>query len=182
MDKKETNNNFTEADFEQLFKNYFKPLVNFANKFLRNIDDSKEIVHDVFVKLWEKRDTLDSEKSIKSYIYTAVNNRCLNFIRNNKKFSDTVELENKDSNLSATQNIEELEIQAIITKTLENLSPKVRKVFMLSRYENLKYAEIAETIGISVKTVESHISKALKELRKNLREYLALIIIFLLKM
>lgn len=182
MDEKKLNNKFTDSDFEQLFKDYFKALVNFANKFLRNIDDSKEIVHDVFVKLWEKRDSLDTQKSVKSYIYTAVNNSCLNFIRDNKKFSDTSELENQISNYQPQGGIEELEIQAIINRTLDRLSPKVRNVFVLSRYENLKYQEIADKLGISIKTVESHMSKALKELRLNLKEYLSIIILILLNL
>ncbi len=173
---------FTEKDFEQLFRDYFKPLVNFANKFLNDIEQSKEIVHEVFTRLWEKRDSIDMSNSVKSYIYKSVNNRCLNYIRDNKKFSDTKELEKTQADRSPEENIEALEIQAIIDRTLENLTPKVRQVFILSRNEHLKYNEIAEKLGISVKTVESHISKALKELRKNLKEYLTLLAILCLNL
>jgi len=99
----------SEKDFEKLFRDYFKPLVNFANKFLNNIDDAKEIVHDVFVTVWEKRDAIDVQNSVKSYIYRSVNNRCLNFIRDNKKFSDAQELERRKTETNPLSNIEQLE-------------------------------------------------------------------------
>ncbi len=171
----------TQETFEGLFRDYFKPLVNFARKFLPDIDDAKEIVHDVFINLWEKKQTIDLQNSVKSYLYTSVNNRCLNFIRDNKKFNDNAELETADSSIPPADNFSEIEIQAIIDRTLQNLSPKVREVFKLSRYENLKYKEIAEKLDISQKTVESHISAALKELRKNLKEYLSVIIFLLIE-
>lgn len=182
MKNKTLNTNFSEADFEQLFKEYFKPLVNFANKFLKNIDNSKEIVHDVFLILWEKRESIETNKSVKSYIYTAVNNKCLNYIRDSKKFTDSVDLERINTGSLSAENIETLEMQAIITRTLDSLSPKVRNVFVLSRYEDLKYREIADKLDISIKTVESHMSKALRELRINLKEFLTLFIAFLLNL
>lgn len=178
--KEKNINNLGEIEFEELFKEYFKPLVNFANKFLKDIDSSKEIVHDVFISLWEKRDTIDVEKSIKSYLYTSVNNRSLNFIRDNKKFiRDDVLLENKQSTENSDK-FAEIEIQRIIVKTLDNLPSKAKTVFELSRYENLKYKEIAEKLGISIKTVETYISRALKDLRLNLKEYLTVLILILL--
>ena len=82
---------FTDKDFERLFKEYFKPLVNFANKFLNDIDAAKEIVHDAFVRLWERRAEIDVNKSVKSYIYRSVQNRCLNYIRDHKKFVQSEE-------------------------------------------------------------------------------------------
>ncbi len=179
--KLEHNKELTQEIFEIFFRDYFKPLVNFANKFLQNIDNSKEIVHDVFIKLWEKRDTIDMQNSVKSYLYTSVNNRCLNFIRDNKKFTNNLDFDSINTAIDPVDVLTENEIQCIIDKTLTQLSPKVRTVFELSRYENLKYKEIAEKLNISVKTVESHISKALKELRNNLKEYLTIFIIIILK-
>ncbi len=179
--KKKNINKLTQEQFENLFTDYFKALVNFANKFLQNIDDSKEIVHDVFINIWEKRDEIDTNKSVKSYLYTSVNNRCLNFIRDNKKFAENEDFEKLNTSTNPTDDFAEIEIQAIIEKTLSDMSPKVKKVFELSRYENLKYKQIANKLDVSVKTVESHISKALKELRKNLKEYLNVIILILLQ-
>ena len=180
MQEKFQNKGLSEKEFEQLFKTYFKPLVNFANKFLNDIDQSKEIVHDVFVRVWEKRQEMDKDNSVKSYIYRSVNNRCLNYIRDNKKFVNPEITAEKSYSDNIVENLNAIEIQAIIDRTLNSLPERSKKIFIMSRYENLKYAEIAEKLGISIKTVEANISKALKELRKNLKQFLTLVIILLL--
>jgi len=166
--------------FEELFKTHFKPLCGFANKYLQDIDLAKEIVHDVFVKLWEKREQIDMNKAVKSYLYTAVNNKSLNHIRDNKKFVDSEQIIENETDWNYSDNLVELEIQEKITATLDSLPPKCREVFKLSRYENLKYKEIAEKLDISQKTVETHMSKALKALRKNLSEYLTGLLILII--
>ena len=166
--------------FEELFRTHYKPLCAFANKYLKDIDSAKEIVHDVFVRLWEKRDSIDLEKAIKTYLYTSVNNRSLNYIRDNKKFvRDDFLLENtyNNDNWKETDKLIELDIQEKINATLDALPKKCQKVFRLSRYEDMKYKEIAEHLNISIKTVETHISKALKVLRENLSEYLTYLLI-----
>jgi RNA polymerase sigma-70 factor, ECF subfamily len=171
--------------FEELFKSFFKPLCSFAIKYVRDIDIAKEIVHDIFVKLWEKRDSIDAAKAVKSYLYTSVNNGCLNYIRDNKKFADSSELINyakNEQNAQISDKLVEIEISKKISETLDNLSEKCKQVFILSRYEGKKYSEIAEELGISVKTVEAHISKALKELRINLAEYISVILFIWLNM
>jgi RNA polymerase sigma-70 factor (ECF subfamily) len=167
--------------FEVLFKTYFKALVNFSNTFLKDIEAAKEVVHEVFAKMWEKRAELDPDKPLKSYLYTAVNNRSLNYIRDHKKFTnnDTI-LENEPQSVQ-NDLFTQAEIQRIIEFSISELSPKVRRVFEMSRYEDKKYREIAEELNISQKTVESHIAKALNVLRENLKEYLSLIIMLLLR-
>jgi RNA polymerase sigma-70 factor (ECF subfamily) len=169
-----------KAEFEKLFKEYFKALVNFANKFLNDPDASKEIVHDVFVSLWDKRDSIDPEKSIKSYLYTSVNNRSLNYIRDHKKFVNSDILLLNEHTAEQNDRFTEAEIQRIIQHTLENLPHRTREVFEMSRNEGLKYREIAERLNISEKTVETHISKALKALRINLKAYLTVLLLMLL--
>ncbi len=151
----------------------------FAKKYLNDIDLAKEIVHEAFLKLWEKRNELDTSKSIKSYLYTTVYNRSLNYIRDNKKFDKTEGktelLERAESWDSSNQMIAD-EIQLKITQTLDELPEKCRQIFVMSRYEELKYREIAEKLSISVKTVETQMSKALKALRKNLAEYMTVLL------
>ncbi len=171
-----------KQDFEELFKTYFKPLAAFAFKFVNDIDEAKSIVHDVFIKLWEKRNEIDMSKSVKSYLYTSVNNRSLNFIRDNKKFShEEYHIDNKGSKIP---NIEEelaaTEVQKKIDFALNKLNPKVKRIFELSRYEGKKYKEIAEEMNLSIKTVETHMSTALKVLRENLKAYLTVILLFLI--
>jgi RNA polymerase sigma-70 factor (ECF subfamily) len=167
-----------------VFKEYFKPLTAFAYKFVKDIDDAKSIVHDVFTKVWENRNDIDMTKSVRSYLFTSVNNRSLNYIRDRKKFVNERDISGNYTELSENDVSDLLsanEIQQKVDAVLNQISPKVKEVFVLSRHEGLKYQEIADRLHISVKTVETHMSTALKELRKNLKEYLtALIIIMVL--
>jgi len=171
-----------KVSFEDLFKTYFKPLTAFAFKFVNDIDEAKSIVHDVFVKLWEKRDDIDMSKSLKSYLYTSVNNRSLNYIRDHKKFNKNEGvLENQDDlNPNIEDELAGADVQKRIDMTLNSLNPKVKRIFELSRYEGMKYKEIAEEMNLSVKTVETHMSTALKALRKNLKEFLTVILFMIL--
>jgi RNA polymerase sigma-70 factor (ECF subfamily) len=157
-------------------------MVAFAKKYLKDIDLAKEIVHEAFLKLWEKRDEVDTSKSVKSYLYTSVYNRSLNYIRDNKKFDKTegkTELLEQAENWDSSNQMIADEIQAKITQTLDDLPEKCRQIFMMSRYEELKYKEIAEKLNISIKTVETQMTKALKALRKNLAEYMTILLIML---
>lgn len=170
-----------ERRFEVIFREYFKPLVAFSRKFLNDTEAAKEVVHEVFAKIWEKRLEIDPEKSLKSYLFTAVNNGSLNYIRDHKKFADKPAVAENESAEIQRDFMTEAEIRETVRATLERLSPKVRRVFEMSRYEDKKYREIADELNISEKTVESHISKALKALRENLKEYLSALILILLQ-
>ena len=182
MNKNKNISALDNKSFEELFKTYFKPLTSFAYKFVKDIDDAKSIVHDVFMKLWEKKEDIDLSKSVKSYLFTSVNNRSLNFIRDHKKFvnEELVMDQQFEEHWETVDELSSVEIQQKVDATLKELSPKVREAFHLSRNEGLKYKEIAEKMGISVKTVETHISNALRELRKNLKEYLSIILLLII--
>lgn len=172
---------FDKKAFEQVFKQHFTPLVYFARKYVKDMDTSKEIVHDVFVNLWEKRDSIDPEKAVKSYLFTSVQNRCLNHIRDNKKFNRNIEdlekVEVADHQHEADDNLTSEELSERINNAIATLPEKCREVFMLSRFGNLKYNEIADQLNISVKTVEAQMSKALKVLREQLKDYMTIIIL-----
>lgn len=169
----------SKKEFEELFREYFKPLTAFAKKYLNDIDLAKEMVHEAFLKLWEKREEVDTNKSVKSYLYTTVYNRSLNYIRDNKKFDRTegkTELLERSENWDQTNQMIAVEIETKINQTLDDLPEKCRQIFVMSRYEELKYKEIAEKLDISIKTVETQMSKALKALRKNLAEYMTVLL------
>ena len=132
--------------------------------------------------VWQKKEDIDMSKPVRSYLHSAVRNRCLNYLRDHRKFSDflveTEDLYIQKSYKPADRLIEN-ELKQKINDSIEELPERCREVFLLSRYENLKYAEIADRLQISVKTVETQMSKALHHLRSRLKEFLMILIIIL---
>jgi RNA polymerase sigma-70 factor (ECF subfamily) len=165
--------------FEELFRDYFTPLMLFARKILVDEDDAREVVHKVFIALWEKREEIDLTSSLKSYLFTSVHNRSLNVLRDRKKFSDE-ELPEVAGDWDVSTQIESMELEEKIREAIQSLPEKCRQVFELNRFEGLKYSEIAQKLNISVKTVENQMSKALKILREKLAHYLTLLLWMLL--
>lgn len=164
-----------EKQFEILFKEYFPFLCSFAKKYVDDIDQCKDIVHNVFLNLWQKRKELKSDTSLKPYLFQAVHNRCLNYIRDNKKIvRHDVMMENGEipEHITSTDYLEQTELETQIKNAIDRLPDKCRKVFEMSRFEDKKYNQIAEKLGVSVKAVEAQMSKALKILRKELAHYL----------
>ena len=148
------------------------------------MDTSKEIVHKVFISIWENRDDFDFEKPSKSYLFTSVYNRCMNHIRDQKKNITTNKLEeaeNFQGNSVNNDHLEAAELESRIWKIINQLPEKCKEIFILNRFEGKKYHEIAGQLDISVKTVETQMSKALKIFRDHLADYLHLIIFFLIK-
>jgi RNA polymerase sigma-70 factor (ECF subfamily) len=172
--------NLDEHAFQSLFKDHFTGLCQFASGYLKDSEAAKEIVQDVFVSLWLKRDTIDSSKPVKSYLSTSVRNRCINYLRDHKKFSsDLLALENLSNETMYEQpdTLVESDLVEQIDRAIEELPEKCRQVFKLSRHQNLKYQQIADQLQISVKTVETQMSKALQHMRHRLAEYLPQLIL-----
>jgi len=170
--------------YEELFRTYYSSLCYFARKYIPDIDTCKDIVHVVFVNIWEKREEFDFGKPAKSYLYTSVYNRCMNAIRDRKKFavSDLSEsIHAVEETVIDPDNIETAELESRIWQGIQLLPEKCREVFLLNRFEEKKYAEIADHLRISVKTVEAQMSKALKMLRDHLADYLHLLFFLLIK-
>ena len=165
--------------FEELFKEYFASLMAFSRRILGDEDDAREVVHQVFISLWEKRAELDLSTSLKSYLFTSVNNRSLNVIRDRKKFS-LEEVPERAGEWDVSAQIESLELEEKIRSVIDSLPEKCREIFELNRFEGLKYAEIAMRLDISVKTVENQMSKALRVLREELGKYLTILLWLLL--
>jgi len=164
--------------FEQLFKEHFGPLTDFAQKYVYDPDEAKGVVHDVFVTVWEKFNDLPPSTNYRSYLYTSVRNRCFNVIRNKKK---EVQLNTVNEETFAVNHdiLEIKELAVEIELGINTLPERCREVFEKSRIEGLKYSKIAEEMNISVKTVEAQMSKALKILRTHLTEFLSLIFFIL---
>lgn len=162
--------------FEQLFKENFKPLCSFAIKYVGNLEEAKNLVQEVFISVWEKFDALPADTHYRSYLYTAVRNRSLNHLRDKKKI---VALEHVVEHKLAEENtaLEATELEREIEYAVNSLPDKCRQVFEMSRQQGLKHQEIADKLNISIKTVETQISKALAVLRTRLGEFLSLILI-----
>ncbi|MEM6723141.1 MAG: RNA polymerase sigma-70 factor [Bacteroidota bacterium] len=156
-----------------LFQRDYEYLCRIAYRVLKDTNRSEDIVQDVFFELWKKRETIQIKSSIKAYLRRAVINKTLNFIRDQKiRMDDDSSLQYLDNKENIQHNLEASEMQIRIEAALEELPPKCKMVFMLSRYEQLSYQEIADKLEISTKTVENHISKALKRLRIALKPYM----------
>ncbi len=156
----------TEKDFEVIFKKYFVAITSYCNHFLNDVDEAKDIAHRAFLKVWEKRDAIPEGSNIPALIYKISHNLSINYIRDNKKFTSNEDLPlTETDNIEADSEIRAAELESAITETINNLPEKIRRVFIMSRYEKLTNGKIAEQLNISVKTVEAHITSALKALR-----------------
>ncbi|MCB0795903.1 MAG: RNA polymerase sigma-70 factor [Flavobacteriales bacterium] len=160
---------------ESLFKEHFAPLSIFAFQYLKDRDQAEDLVQELFIRIWEGRSELQVKTSIKAYLYASVRNRCLNALKAAKRVvpldavgQEPMEEEEGDEDLLTLR-------AARVRAAIEGLPEERRKVFRMSRYEGLKYQEIADRLGISAKTVENQMGKALKTLRVELADLMPLI-------
>jgi RNA polymerase sigma-70 factor (ECF subfamily) len=167
-----------EKTFESVYKYFLKPLHVYAITMLKDEDTAKGMVQNIFLKLWERRETLNFSGSLQAYLYGAVYHECLNYIRHEKvKGNHQDHIAYTMKNKTASDNGMELtDLKEKLQQALNDLPEKCRTIFQLSRFEELKYREIADQLGISVKTVETQMGKALKILRYKLLDYLPLIL------
>ena len=164
-----------EKAFEQTFRKYYERLCQYACSLLKDQDEAEEVVQHVFFTIWEKHSELEITLSLKSYLYRAVHNHCLNRFKH-----ATVREAHRDHSLHfstqsydpVTEAIHANELEEWIEIAVSTLPEQCQKAFRMSRFEELKYQEIADKLGISIKTVENQIGKALKILRIELAAYL----------
>ncbi len=159
------------AAFNTLFSEAYTPLCFFANKYLCDLDLSRSLVQEVFVDLWVKRERLNIHTSAKSYLFYAVKNRCIDFLRKEKKTTPVSKIHENLCAIPFRDLVEEAELNGRINSAIQALPERCRQIFLLCRFEGLKYAEIAENLQLSVKTVEMQMGIALKKLRGNLSDY-----------
>ena len=171
-----------EAAFEQMFKTHFNRLHAYAFTILRDEIQAEEMVQQVFFKLWERNENLSLTGSISSYLYRAVHNESLNYIKHQKVRSNhqlNVAYSMKNEVEHPAKKIMASELEKKIHSALNELPEQCRTIFQMSRFDELKYREIADKLGISVKTVESQMSKALRLLRVKLVDFLIFILLFI---
>lgn len=166
-------NNDIEA-YKYLFELYYRDLYFFAHKFIENKEVAEEIVQDVFIFLWENKDSLDINKSIKSYLYASVKNRAINYLKskiNNINFVNIDSAISENFVLPANHHLELKELDLLIQKAISLLPHRCKEMFHLSRNSEMTYQEIADALDVSKETVKSQISEAIKKIKTFLNKY-----------
>lgn len=181
--------NGDEKTYIFLFREYYIPLCSYSRRYVGRKDIAEEIVSETFLKIWENRERITIESSVKAYLFQAVSNNSLYFLRKLKKEESLDQyFRNAGSdNIGFSELVDSVSFQSLIMKELDDqiseainlLPPQQQKTFRLKRFEGKKNKEIARIMGLSVKTVEMHMAKALDNLRKNLKDYLSVFLSFL---
>jgi len=175
----------SKSSFKQLFNNYYQPLCHLGRYYLENEDEAKTVVQEAFVKLWEVRHELEAGSNIQNYLFTLVKNNCLNILKrrqillkhHEKIREKELRYQYESLNRISDDYLEFKELKEKVDDAIKNLPEHLRVVFELSRFRDMKNREIASELQISKKTVEARITKALKILREELKDYLPLLMI-----
>ncbi len=170
-------------EFEQLFKQYYKELCRHSLRFVKQEEVAEELVQDVFIKVWQKKQQHNGPESIKAYLYTAVRNSSMNYLKSQfarQKFEDHKSTQNYLQTESTEEKLNYLELSLLVDEAVERLPRQCRTIFEMSRSSGFSHEEIAKEMQISPKTVENQIGIALKKLKKHLQTYWDIIIVLLI--
>ena len=162
-----------ESAFDAIFRTWYAPLVQFAERMLRDRDAAEETVQDVLLELWKRRESLVLQGSPQAYLFQSTRNRSLNRLRHLRvETREEFDTDTLPAQASADASAAEEEIEVALREAVDSLPPRCRQVFELNRVQGLKYAEVADALGISVKAVEAHMARALRTLRERLAPWL----------
>lgn len=170
--------NGQERAFDYIFCRYYKALCAQANAYVKDLDKAQSLVQECFIKLWENRENAGEIKNLATYLAFMVRNQCIDYLRKEKSLKnlhETAEMQNTIGDSMGSILAREFEERLVII--LSSVPERSRMAFEYSRFENFTYKEISIKMGISVKAVEALISRALKILRKELIDYLHILII-----
>jgi RNA polymerase sigma-70 factor, ECF subfamily len=170
-------------EFKDVFRMYFQPLCHLSKHYLEDEDEARGVVQEAFVKLWEIRSNLHLDSNLGNFLFTLVKNSCLNILKRRQiilKHHEIIRAKELHYQYESLKRIgddylEFNELKEKIDQAIKNLPEHCRIVFEMSRNEVLKNREIAKKLGVTQKTVEAHLTKALKILRKDLKDYLPVI-------
>lgn len=177
--------------FEKIYITHYSRMKRFAQEYVIREEDAENIVQDIFMELWEKRESIDSHTNIFSFLFTTVKNRCIDFLRRSilkDKIKDTIQNEHNyelQAKLYSLESFEEnifsnSEIEDVLENAINSLPERCREIFILNKIEGIKQRQIAKDLNISIHTVESQMSIANKRLRELLKDYIPLIIFLII--
>ncbi|NQD72005.1 RNA polymerase sigma-70 factor [Sphingobacterium shayense] len=169
-----------EKKFESAFRLHYRELHAYAFRFVEDMDIAEEVVQQVFLNLWESEWEKKVISSLRAYLYRSVHNYCMNVLRRDKLKQQYQEYQSYHGAQEQEFIERDTELKIRLSNALAMLPEKSRTIFEMSRFQELKYQEIADSLKISLKTVEGHMSKVLKHLRLHLAEYLAIFWILLI--
>ena len=169
------------AAFRQLFDAYYKYLTVTAYRYLHESEKAKDMAQDAFVELWNRRETLTITSGVKAYLRQAVVNKCLNYIKREKRidFSENTMLPETLMTPAATDNLEYEDTRKTIQDAIDTLPERCRIIFCMSRFDEKSHKEIAAELNISTKTIENQITRALKTLRSVLSARVLILLAFI---
>ncbi len=166
-----SNRPFNDDNFQSIFKTYFGPLCNYVNSNINDWEGSREIVQGAFMKIWENRESIEVQTTVKTYLYSSVRNRMIDYIRSSKRREDLNDaVGQEDVYIEDEKELDSMMIRQEIMKSLDRLKPKMKKIFVLSKVEGLTYGEVANYLNISKRSVEDNVAKALVLLREDLKK------------
>lgn len=161
-----------EKAFQLIYEKYCRQLIHFAASYLPDISDAEEIIQNVFVELWEKREQLDPERFVKNYLYKVTVNKVYNHLKRKvveRKYLQCFDAFETNTVNEAEKKIYREELDGILRQLLEKLPEQQRNIFYLSRWEGLPNKEIADQLQISIRTVENQVYRAVKYIRENIK-------------
>jgi len=180
-----------KLNFEEIYTLYYPKLVRFSREYVSSIEDAENIVQDVFFVLWQQRENIEELRNVNAYLFRLAKNKCIDFLRHKIRIGDLhcslQDVEEKELQFKLysieqfdEQSLSNEAIETMVNKAIDNLPPKCREIFMLSRLDGMRYQEIADQLNLSTNTISNQIAIALKKLKTELKDYLPFFILFFL--
>ncbi|MGA7837651.1 MAG: RNA polymerase sigma-70 factor [Ignavibacteriaceae bacterium] len=164
--------------FEALFREYYYSLSRFTTSIVKSSSAAEDLVQDIFLKIWENRQTWNPQGTIKTYLYRASKNQALNYLKHLNVVNNWAEFSrNSFSSINPEDEFERKELLNSVNGAINQLPEKCKMIFLLHRHEDLSYREISEVLNISISTVETQMGRALKKIREILFPYLSMLLI-----
>lgn len=165
------------AAFEQMYRHYFPRLSQFVFRYIHSEEIAQDVVQNVFFGVWKNRKNLKANGRLRSYLYTAARNQALKYLRSDVDYYELEDIsELKSQAINPEEKLSFNEFEQAVMEAVQELPERRRQIFLMHREDDLTYREIAEILGISIKTVETQISRSLKSLRKALSHFLSILI------